>query len=1773
MDIGSCHASETSLLESHDQSPTSSISRDLDMLTSPASNIISPPMMSPRRGQNRFKQLTNSSKKELEIAEILSMLGSSPTKILVAQPQRIELERPQFYSNLDSYQVSIERVEQESRHCVALLPQDNVTHSSSHVRENVSPVEDIQKRNDISADLPLASTITLPTSLSLSLPAMLPVWSSKNDLSSIRPWTQTQKVDKAVEKSVSESQSLGVFAPRVFNNNINKESLAPAVISHHGSSLTVTSTAVGPSTHVTSTIDSVVPTILPSTQYTTSSRLPTTSNATCSKFIIGGLPLTSNDTSQTTTTSSYMPINTVLPFSFMAGSAVSTLDPTGSNRGVMPSSISSPVVSSYPVSSIQQPHIIGARSHLEVDEMQRRLQKKRHRSSTDSSSSVSLDMLSQVTDNASIPNRSQAALNADLSTARLLPPIMPTNMPSSSISSDTSVVTTQPDLTKTPFLAYPYQPNLFPYMLGRPMMPMTWLDMQQRLNPTSTIRHPIYPSLMQSSPLIGFDPTGTLFKPQPQFSTNLLSSPFLPPMSFGNNIDSPSLQQPPMRPFMASNPGTPTSTLSPTAQSSPMPIVTKESPLLHSSFTNLSMFGTNSSIGSNRGAATPPITTSAEISPSRSVITGSWPPFQPQMSPMMGFSLPPGKFVGSSNQSSPLLGIPHTVLPVSCSPLLVSQLGTLTDCGNKKDNNVTPTGSHPVPNSKHGRRYYHHHQSKEQLSERNDPKHKPGVIAFAGHNTTSSSSYPVTQSDCYVVVSSPSSSATTTVSSAVLSTNFNSSVVTSEHQLPARPPTSVYMQNELVTPTVLPFQSLVSKMMVKKPRGRRQTKTTPENKNNSPKRPGRRGRKPTATTSMSSIITASVVEKLAGTPLLDVIAPSGLDMGDLPGNKKDTQSKETPQHTTAVVSEHTTQQFSRPANTNDQPTSSSSQSLVEVSASVANASPAKLDSACSLLSLSQSVLTTIDATHNTTAAAPSPVIIADKDNNDGETVAQVRRPSSVTAAEAMLMFTNVVDKKSIVSEKPLSSPVTEPHTDASKTTEASTEDVIVVQDETQVEEADNTSKEEAVHEEPLCEEKVEDNFKEDCEVNCTTTTATPLVSSSPSSHDGAKADNTKGEGGSENNQNVSETNHSETMDTAVDNVEVVNSVSEEVISNGKDNDTQTSTTSQDIEHPSTVDEDGNDTHSNNQNDTYSDIKSDIQDDTTDYMNQLAVTNVGISAAADNEDGDGIDNNDVEHSPETPVVMEESEMKDQANVNDNVHVQDNVVTDGTSGVKSNWEEVSDDELLDADLTPPLAKKSKMDDGPSSNKPTTLTLDLPQTEDSGNVALSSEASTPLLDDDVVPARQVSVSSCISLYDDAMFEGDTFEIAPVNNVQTVNGDACENGVESSVIATMHTVIDASKPDAISKIKQINPFIRARRKYRTQSIDSEGSSYGKESKRDTNTLTLPDSRQDRNRSTSPRRKPQPDSTTSPKELETDYRDSLHNPTDRIEWNSRSHKSRERGRNPRKQPLLHKNYGDYYDRQPGGTQRYAQNLDYRSGSSRSSNSIWNNSHYKHSSNNNYTNQHFSHYTSEQDGRRSGQGNFKRHVPHYRQDSNKNNRNSGRDLSQWNKRDYHGRKQEGCDSASYRGSNAKFQHHIQEANTGNYHHNRSSALSVHSCYSTQSSVSGRHGDRSYEQISDEEPSSTAASFKHQPTSISEASNSAVSDNSNSGSGSDSELESNHSSASRPVSRASSVKSSSSRSNKERLYSRKEPSSQRIRHHPYHHNKHNSNSTGYNSRRH
>ena len=1927
MDTGSCHGSGSLLhIESHDPSPASSISRDLDILTSPASNIVSPTILSPKRGQK--SKHSSSSKKELEIAEILSMLGSSPTKILVAQPVKIELERPQLYSDLESCTTSIERVEQQFRHCVAPLPQEDAT-QSSRVNESALPVSDVEKRNDNTTELPLASTITLPTNLTLALPTMLPPWSAKNELTGAhKPWgSHTQKGDKVLEKPVSESRPLDVFAPRVFNNNINKESPlmpTPALYHARGGGYAATSTTAGPSSSSTHVTSSVVDPVVPSSQYSTSSKPPPSATTVVTttttmgsniprsisnKLIIGGL--SGNDTTQATTTTAtttYMPIHH-LPFSFISNASTPVADTVNSGRYMsVPSSIINPVPPSYPMSSthVQQPHIIGARPLIMETEEDRIMlrkshHKKRHRSSAEI---AGIDTLPQVNNPEHVvtPTRSQAGMSVDLTMPRILPSMMPTNLPSSSISNDTSAVTSQPDLTKTPLLAYPYQPGFLPYMLGRPMMP-TWLDMQQRLNPTSTIRPPIYPSLMQSSPLIGFDPTGTLFKPQSQFPPNLLSSPFLPAVSFGNNMDPSSLQQPPMRPFIPSNPATPTSTLSPTTHSSSLPIVTKESPLLHSSFTNLSVFGgSNSSIGANRAAVTPPVVTSAEISPSRSGIAGPWS-FPTQMSPMMGFGLTPTKFGGGSNQSSPLLGLPHALLPGNNSPLVISQLGNLaTDGGSKKDNNTMPTNSHPVPDAKHSRRH-HHHPPKEQLTDKSDPKHKPGVITFVGHkpstaasniaNTSSSniSSSALNQSDCYVVPS-PGSSATTASSFNV--TTASPSTVTGEQQLTSRPPTSVYMpQNEMIAPAVLPFQSLVSKMLVKKPRNKKQGKPATESKDGSPKRPGRRGRKPTATTSMPSIITPSVVEKLAGTSLLNVIAPSGLDVGDLPGNKKEAkQSKETLHLATLVVTEHAAKQRpSKSANNKDlQVPTSSSRPVSEVSTSVSDTSPAKLDSACSLLTLSQAVPVTFDGGHK--VATQSPVIITDK-GDDSEALAQARRPSSVTAAEAMLTFTNnTADEKSKIPEKMVPSPlpVAKPQTDeGKKPTEASDEDVIiVVQDEPQeVKETDNASTEE-----PVSEEKIEEKSKEDCE----TDHSTAILPTQPSSNDEAQPTNTRGEEMGEDNHSVSETNHTEAQDTvaATDSVDVGNnSVSEESVSNVKDSDpVSEDVTLQNAEYPGTVDNDSaevcdviasdqintpsdanndicgdtksdtkndvaksdtpsdaysdtkndtcsdaksdtcsdaksdmcsdtksdmcsdtknercsdtkNDTGSNDtKSDTYSDTKndtsndthnntcidtrnntcsdtkddtcidikndtySDTQDDTTVDMNQLAVAEVEISVDNADDDDNGDNDNAVEESSENhPMMEEQSAVKDHVDANSDIDVQDNIITDGTGDTKSNWEEVSDDELLDADLTPPLAKKSKRDDDQVSNK-SSLTLNLPQTEDSGNnVTVSSEASTPLLDDNIVPARQVSVSSCISLYDEAMFEGDTFEPSAVSNVETVNGDTCENGVVDDSVM----VDNASKSDSASKIKQINPTIMARRRYRTQSIDSEGSSYGKEPRRDANnTLPLPEGRQERNKSASPRRKLQPDSTTSPKELESDYKDPLHSPADRSEWHGRPHKSRERGRTSRKQPLLHKNYGDYCERQQGGNPRYTQNTDYRSGGR--PNSTWSNSHYKHSNSNNYNNQHYSHwstqqqnYSSEQDGRRSGNFN-KRHAPHYRQDGNKSNRNPGRESSQWNKRDY---------SAGYRGNSTKFQHH-SDVGTGGHHYNNRGALSVHSHYPTQSSQSGRHGDRSYEQISDEEPSSTAAGFKHQLAagmlSISEASNSAVSDNSNSGSGSDSELESNHSSASRPVSRASSVKSSGSRSNKERLYTRKEPSSQRSRHHPYHHSKHNS--TGYNSRRH
>ena len=1816
MDTGSRHFSESSLhVESHEPSPASSI-RDLEILTSPTSNIVSPPIMSPRRGQNKSKQLaTSNSKKELEIAEILSMLGSSPTKLLVAQPERIDLERSQLYSDLESCTVSIERIEQDMRHCVA--PQEDIPHNS-HTKENSLPVKDVQKKTNSSADLSLLSTITLPTSLTLSLPTALPAWTSKSD--SLKPWTHTQKVDKVLDKLVNESspiQPLSVFTPRVFNN----VSLPPSLVSsHHNSSTTsnsfiVASTAVGPSssTHVTtSVIDPIVPPALLGSQYATNSNstpvavTTTTSPARSlsNKFVIKGL--SSNDTSNTTTTtSSYMPIHTVLPFSFIpsgtaiSGTPISMPDTANNSRYIIPSVSNNPVIGNYPMSSAQQQSHVRPQV-LESEEERailRRLQK-RNKSSTDTGSSISLDAFPQLTnpEHATTPTRSQAGINFDLSMGRLMPAMMSANLPSANLPSSSSIsndtAPQPPDLTKTPLLAYPYQPNLIPYMLGRPMIP-SWLEMQQKLNPTSTIRPPIYPTLMQSSPLIGFDPTGTLFKPQPQFP-NLLSSPFLPTVSFGNNMEAPSLQQPSVRPFLPSNPATPTSTLSPTPQSSCMPIITKESPLLHSSFTNLTAFGgNNSSLGLNRATATPPIMSSSEVSPGRSAITGSWP-FNTQVSPMLGFGLAPGKFGSGSNQSSPLLGMPHALLPANGSPLLRSQLGSLaTDGGgSRKDNNSTPTGSQPVPDTKHSRRHYYH-QSKEQVSEKSDPKHKPGVITFVGHNkpsvTTSNTGSPA-NSDCYVVPSPSTCSVATTSSSSVLTTNINSPAITSVHQLTTKLPTSVYE-----IPTVPPFQALVSKMMVKKPRGKKQTKATTENKDNSPKRPGRRGRKPAATTSMSSIITTSVVEKLAGTPLLNVIAPSGLDMRELPGNKKEVRSfKEPPPHPTPLVIDDTPEKSNKSSYSDHRVPTIDSSSQLTVAKTASDASPAKLDSACSLLSLSQCVPKTLDTTHST-PNQPSPVIITDK-KDDSEAMGQIRRPSSVTAAEAMLMIgSTIVEEKHIVIEKipsPLS--LTKHNSDENvSTAETSTEDIIVVQDEPEViKDTDCASKPE-----PVCEEKIEDNSDKCREANCTATEPPPVLSS-PSLHDEPKPSNTVADAveddisekppvhqsvletdrneGADNvaaTDNVTVVDHNSTLEDNAVNVEAIDTVSEDTaLQNTKcadnvcrvDKDEEIGAHSND--QAETPCDKKSDTCDDTKVDTWCDVKNnvygDIQNDTTIHMNQLAVTEVEISVDNDDDDDndDECNGEEIEESTESHAAVKE--------VKDKLDVQDNAVTDGTG---DKWEEVSDDELLDTDLTPPLSKKLRVDDGEANNKPT-LTLNLPPLEDSGNNAtISSEASTPLLDDNIgtVPVRQVSVSSCISLYDDAMFEGDTFETAVIGNAETINGGACENGVDDTVVTPLH-IDNTSKPDPLSKIKQINPTIMARRRYRTQSIDSEGNSYGKESRRDTNTLALPDSRHERNKSTSPRRKLQPDSTTSPKELETDFKESLHNSSDRNEWKSRTHRSRDSGRNSRKQP--HKNYGEHYDRQ-GGNQRYPQSSDHRGRASNTRSS----SHHKHSNNSsNYNNQHHSHWSSnqqqvhpsEQDGRRST--NYKRHISHHRQDSNKNSRNAGRDSSQRSKRDYYGRKQDGCDSASYRGTNAKFQHYPQDVNTTNHHYNN---RPVQSHYSTQS---GRHGDKSYDHISDEEPSSTAAGFKHQPPigmlSISETSNSAVSDDSNSGSASESELESNHSSASRPVSRASSVKSSSSRSNKERVYSRKEPlSSQRNRHHPYHHTKHNS--TAYNSRRH
>ena len=76
--------------------------------------------------------------------------------------------------------------------------------------------------------------------------------------------------------------------------------------------------------------------------------------------------------------------------------------------------------------------------------------------------------------------------------------------------------------------------------------------------------------------------------------------------------------------------------------------------------------------------------------------------------------------------------------------------------------------------------------------------------------------------------------------------------------------------------------------------------------------------------------------------------------------------------------------------------------------------------------------------------------------------------------------------------------------------------------------------------------------------------------------------------------------------------------------------------------------------------------------------------------------------------------------------------------------------------------------------------------------------------------------------------MFEGDTFEPTAGDNAETVNGDTCENDVDDSMM-----VDNTSKYDLGSKRKQINLTTMAHRRYRTQSIDSEGSSYGKESRK----------------------------------------------------------------------------------------------------------------------------------------------------------------------------------------------------------------------------------------------------------------------------------------------------------------------------------------------------
>ena len=1928
----SCHSNEL-LLEagSRDLSPTSSGSKDLDILTSPTSSILSPPILSPSRGRARAKHpgASNNSKKDLEIAEILSMLGSQSTKLEITPTQRMDMERPKMYSDLESFSVSIESTEQEMRHCVASLPEERTATPLPTVSLSMKPSSPIvipHQDNSCNTAVPTTST-TLSIA---SIHFMLPQWSTDSIATS--SLHHQHKTDKTQTTSVSEAsivhpQPSSLFAPHVFSYNTSKESAAAVVLPSRSSVVTTSPPSALPSTIAAP----MYPNILSNTQYPTGVRLPTTTTSniipppfstSLSKLIVGGTSvMSSEETSRTNTTSSYMPINTVLPFPLLSAalppSSVVSDSAAASNRFVIPSS-SSTTTSSAPqlFGATQSPYIIAMRPQGLLDDERLYLQrrKKRSRNSSDAGSTSSLD-LPQVNNNGdTFVDTSRSRM--DTSTPHIVPNMLP---PFGSVSSmahvtaTTNVTPSQPDITKAPVLtAYPnFQPGLLPpQMFGRPMMPVNWLD--TRLNPTGSLRPPIYPSF--NNPLIGFDPTGTLFKPQAQFTPTLLPS-FLPSVSAITSVDTSPIQQSALRTLTASNPATPTSTLSPTLHPpTSLPIISRDSPLLHSSFTNL--YSPRSSVNPLRRTATPPmITTAAEMSPNR---PGLWP-FQgmTQMSPMLGFGpqlMPGGKFGSNTGGSqSPLLGVHH---PGSqgCSPLLISQLGALanSDGTSKKDNN---SGSHSVPETKKrdsSKKHHHHHQQQQLLQQPIViPSEKPGVIAFAGQKSNSNNTnngscsngssskniLPVSQSDCYVVVHSPGTAITTNPSnSTTLVISSVSSGVTEQHHSPVRVATS--LPSGVGSPAVPPFSSLVSKMMVKKPRGRKPKANASQEKKDSPSKSkgagrGRKKQQQPVTTPITSIITPSVVETLAGTGLLDVIAPSGLGIADLPGNKSDTQPVEPValQAMPVVSSAHPSTQpatYKATESVDKQSPTAGNTVLPHVMPVIPrNPSPAKLDSACSLLSLSESVpIVPVSSMSGSNVAVPAPLGTSDK-KNDTTLMGKFRRPSSVAAAEAMLMFTKSGGEKSnqtVAAKEP---------TVISKETDTSSDDtVIVVEDEPQ-----------AVLKGLISEDKMEENsLSDNCDSETTATLSLNTSSDEPKdmSDDVCSKDGVPDIPHDESTQSICD--DQETTSTADLTTDVASDMTQSFASLADDSEFVTNETNTES---STVGSTTDDIHGGMPGDAVTSVSIDAPDDkpggvptethkgihfgtcsisgdenagkpvdthsviTDDAHSTIpdhtietisSETNIDVPNATHNgipsdvlptgghndNSGDITVHNgkpDVTHSdvtgdtdtrndtmvnlyngtstitsdkthtnkpdalsdisngvvshPTSNGVMADNQLplSDMEICGDELTVvaEQSVVTEQppedinrelTEGANpvtgpgnddhddAKWEEVSDDELLDVDLTPPATKKQKFDNNTQPSSKPMLTIELPP-EDSRTDVLGSDASTPLMDDHVSGVRRMSVSGCIGLYDEAIMDGDAFETPMVvNSMQTINGGMApgQNGVDSvatAVLAPQQFV--ASKTDVLSRVKPVNGKVVARQKHRAHSVDSQDSSHGRDSKRDSGksrgNLELPDSQQERDRSTSPKRKPQPDSTTSPKEHDMEFklsREPVHSFDNRQEWGARQYKNQGRGRGYRKPPYYQRNY---HDRRQDGNQ-------YQGGRQ------WNNTYHKQ----NYGGQQYSHWPGnqqqqghdnrfdQQDNRRGGggRGNFRRHNPHFRQD-NRNNRNTNREQQWSNNRDYHPRKQQENYDTSGGGYRASVRT-SQEAGAVEAHYGRTTSSHHYSTHPAMPNSKPTGG--SYETISDEEPSTTAG-HKHpavlpntEPPSVSEDSHSAA------GSGSDSELDSNHSSASRPVSRASSVKSSSGRSNQERLFTRREtPSQQQRHHHTYHHNKHNSSNTGYNRR--